>query len=98
MTSPVSPRTSRRRGGDDGSPRRLEALSDGVFAIVMTLLVLEIHVPDGPAGNLGTELAHLVPTLLTYALSFTVRGVLWFGHRPQVEHRSDCCASDSRMR
>ncbi len=52
----------------------------------------------GPAGNFGTELAHLVPTLLTYALSFTVLGMLCFGHRPQVEHRSDCCANDSRMR
>ncbi|MGA3124340.1 MAG: TMEM175 family protein, partial [Polyangiaceae bacterium] len=46
---------------------RLEAFSDGVIAIIVTITVLEIKVPRG--ADLGA-LASLVPTLLSYALSF----------------------------
>lgn len=68
-----------------GSPRRVEALSDGIFAIVMTLIVLEIHVPRGSASALLDDLSRLGPTLLTYALTFVTLGVLWFGNRTQSE-------------
>lgn len=63
---------------------RIEALSDGVFAIVMTLLVLEIHVPDLPANasnlDLIPALAHLWPKFLSYAVSFASLGVYWISH------------------
>ena len=70
---------------DVGSLRRLEALTDGVFAIVMTLIVLQIGVPRGPEAALWRELRALVPTLLTYALTFITLGALWFGNRTQSE-------------
>lgn len=73
------------RTAGQGSPRRVEALADGVFAIVMTLIVLEIRVPSGPAGELGAQLVDVLPTLLTYAITFAVLGILWFGHRSQFE-------------
>lgn len=69
-----------------GSYRRVELLTDAVFAIVMTLLVLEIAIPEGPAAELGDELTALVPTLLTYALTFITIGTLWFGNRTQGEY------------
>lgn len=78
--------STNRRSPHEGSPRRVEALSDGVFAIVMTLLVLSAQIPNVPAAQLGHSLALLVPTLLTYGLTFTVLGVLWFGHRTQFEY------------
>jgi uncharacterized membrane protein len=63
---------------------RIEALSDGIFAIVMTLLILEIHVPDLPrnASNLqlGPALLHLWPKFLSYAVSFVSLGVYWISH------------------
>jgi uncharacterized membrane protein len=63
---------------------RIEALSDGLFAIVMTLLVLELHVPDLPANasnlQLGPALLHLWPKFVTYAVSFLSLGVYWVGH------------------
>jgi len=56
---------------------RLEAFSDGVIAIIITIMVLELRVPH------GTELAALrplVPTLLSYALSFVFLGIYWSNH------------------
>ena len=64
--------------GDEISKRRLETLTDGVFVIVMTLLVLEIAVPrlshSDASANLTKELIELSPVLLSYATSFIVLG------------------------
>jgi len=57
---------------------RLEAFSDGVFAIAITLLVLEIKVP--PGESLGLGLLHLWPSYLAYAISFIVIGAIWINH------------------
>lgn len=57
---------------------RIEAFSDGVFAIAITLLVLEIKVP--PGESLGLGLLHLWPSYLAYAISFIVIGAIWINH------------------
>lgn len=57
---------------------RLEAFSDGVFAIVITLLVLEVR-PSGGGGGLDMFL-HALPHMLTFALSFVLVGVYWVAH------------------
>jgi hypothetical protein len=49
---------------------RLEALSDGTFAIIITLLVLEIHRPGAAVGHLGKELPQAWPSYLAYAVAF----------------------------
>jgi uncharacterized membrane protein len=62
---------------------RIVAFSDGVMAIAITLLVLNIDVPELPddrAYQLADELYQLAPTLLAYALSFAVIGRFWMGH------------------
>ena len=63
---------------------RLETFSDGVFAIVMTLHVLEIKVPElhGPVtdAQLLTSLFELAPFFLLYAISFIVLAVVWINH------------------
>ena len=56
---------------------RLEAFSDGVFAILVTILVLDLKVPRG-AGL--ADLAPLLPTFLAYVLSFTNLGIYWNNH------------------
>ena len=61
------------------STNRLEALSDGVFAIVITLLVLDLRLPPGH-GGLETRLVSLWPRLLAYVFTFVVVGVYWAGH------------------
>jgi uncharacterized membrane protein len=61
-------------------PHRIEALSDGVFAIVMTLLVLDIRIPVGhmtSETNLWYALMHTAPKILTYVLSFSLAGQFW---------------------
>jgi uncharacterized membrane protein len=68
---------------------RFEAFSDGVFAIAITLLVLEIHLPD--AETLSNEqllhyLAHLWPQLLTYVTSFATIGIIWLNHHSTFVH------------
>ena len=68
-----------------GATNRIEALIDGVFAIVMTIIVLEIEIPDGAADDLLSRLGANVPTLLAYALVFVTLGTLWFGNRTQSE-------------
>lgn len=65
------------------SKHRLEAFSDGVFAIVITLLVLDIHLPP---TNVTTDRAMLnliwsiTPTILTYVFTFLVVGIFWVAH------------------
>lgn len=67
---------------------RLEALGDGVFAVAMTLLVLELKVPEwqGDVTNamVWAHLHELGPKLLAFVLSFAVLGIMWFAHR--MEH------------
>jgi uncharacterized membrane protein len=53
-----------------GSPRRLEMLTDGIVAIVMTLIVLQIAIPGAPTAQLPHDLRNLLPTLLVYGLLF----------------------------
>ncbi|HEX79211.1 MAG TPA: DUF1211 domain-containing protein [Dehalococcoidia bacterium] len=66
------------------TPKRLEALTDGVFAIVMTLLVLEISVPEIAQSSRHTELPQrlleLWPKLLSYFISFVILGIFWYLH------------------
>ncbi|WP_436789567.1 TMEM175 family protein [Yinghuangia sp. YIM S10712] len=67
--------------GDQHRPDRLVALSDGVFAIAMTLLVLDISVPQGlDSAAYGEELGDLPPKLYAYALSFLIIGIFWLDH------------------
>ena len=56
---------------------RLEAFSDGVLAIVITIMVLELKVPHGP--SLGA-VAALLPVFLSYVLSFVYVGIYWNNH------------------
>lgn len=56
---------------------RLEAFSDGVFAIIITIMVLEIKVPH---GSDWTVLRPLIPTFISYILSFTFIGIYWANH------------------
>lgn len=64
---------------------RLEAFSDGVFAIAATLLVLEIKVPPADSA-LGSELVRLWPSYFAYAISFIVIGAIWINHHAMFDH------------
>src|SRR5262249_532675 len=59
------------------SPTRLEAFSDGVLAVIITIMVLELRPPGG--DSLGA-LRQLIPGLLIYVLSFTFIGNYWNNH------------------
>ncbi len=59
------------------STTRLEAFSDGVLAIIITIMVLELR---GPHGTALTDLAPLLPTFLSYLLSFIYIGIYWNNH------------------
>jgi TMEM175 potassium channel family protein len=63
-------------------PSRVLALSDGVFAIIMTLLVLEVHVPELTARHsLAAALREIRPSLVAFVISFIMAGMYWVGHR-----------------
>jgi uncharacterized membrane protein len=63
-------------------PARVLALSDGVFAIVLTLLVLEIQVPDLAGGqSLEVALREVRPSFVAFLISFLVVAIAWAGHR-----------------
>lgn len=69
-------------GGEGSAPDRLVFLSDGVFAIAATLLVLDLSVPDGlDAAGFRHEVARLRPEMGAYALSFFVISTYWLEHR-----------------
>jgi uncharacterized membrane protein len=67
---------------------RVEALTDGVFAVAMTLLVLDIKVPELEQSLASTDLPYrllaLWPKFLSYAISFVILGVYWVGHHLQL--------------
>jgi uncharacterized membrane protein len=64
------------------SPDRVVALSDGVFAIIITILVLEIAVPeDLSEQSLIEALDDLRPTLVAWVISFLLTGMFWVAHR-----------------
>ena len=64
---------------------RLEAFSDGVIAIAITLLVLEIHVPEtGGPDSLGHQLADQWPSYAAYLVSFVTIGIIWVNHHAMV--------------
>jgi uncharacterized membrane protein len=62
------------------STSRLEAFSDGVFAVAITLLVLQFIGPEVPSGGLLHALLGQWPQLVTYVASFLTVGVLWVNH------------------
>jgi uncharacterized membrane protein len=69
---------------DARGPERLEAFSDGVFAIAITLLVLEIHVPPIDEGTTSAQildaLGKLWPSYVGYVVSFLTIGNAWINH------------------
>jgi len=77
------------------SAERLAALSDGIFAVAMTLLVLDLKVPASEAihsePELGRALLALSPRLLMFAMSVLTLGIFWVGQQTQLNHlgRSD---------
>jgi uncharacterized membrane protein len=72
------------------SLERLAALSDGVFAVAMTLLVLDLHAPAAETihseGDLRQKLLPLLPRLLAYLMSFLTLGIFWVGQQTQLNH------------
>ncbi len=77
--------------GDDEDPNaRLLALSDGVIAVAITLLVLDIRLPEGfgeySDAELWAALLALGPRLLAYLISFFVIASFWFSHRSKFNH------------
>jgi uncharacterized membrane protein len=71
-------------------PERLEAFSDGVFAIAITLLILEVRVPSGEdlssSARLADALWALWPSYLAYAIGFSTIGVMWINHHNLLRH------------
>jgi uncharacterized membrane protein len=66
------------------SKGRLEAFSDGVLAVAITLLVLDLRVPEPGTGALGHQLAHEWPSYAAYAISFLTIGIIWINHHAAV--------------
>jgi uncharacterized membrane protein len=64
---------------------RLEAFSDGVFAIVITLLVLDIRIPEEEYSKLPELLLGLLPRVISYAMSFAIIGIYWVGHHQSFQ-------------
>jgi uncharacterized membrane protein len=69
---------------------RLAALSDGIFAVAMTLLVLDLHIPTAAQVHSERELlyalAALGPQWIAYLMSFLTLGIFWAGQQTQLNH------------
>ena len=70
-----------------GGIQRLTTLADGVFAIVMTLLILDLRVPSLPSdvndAVLNHQLRAILPNFASFILSFVLTGIYWVGHHVQ---------------
>ena len=78
VKSPPALRQAKNKG-------RLEAFSDGVFAIAITLLVIEIAVPQHAGGHLLSALLHERPVYLAYFVAFMTLGIVWIEHSALTE-------------
>jgi len=70
---------------------RIEAFSDGVFSIAITLLILEIKIPAAGSGNLSVQLLRQWPSYFAFVFSFAFIGIMWINHHRLFSHikRSD---------
>ena len=70
---------------------RIEAFSDGVFAIAITLLILEIKIPGAGSGDLTRQLLKQWPSYVAFIISFAFIGIMWINHHRLFTHikRSD---------
>lgn len=81
------PKRESQYAGHLMSKHRIEQLDDGVFAIVMTILVLELKVPwDVPEHLLATTIIDQWPVLLAYIASFINLGIFWIGQHYQFHY------------
>jgi uncharacterized membrane protein len=85
---PLMPSLYNRVAGQ--SVERLAALSDGIFAVAMTLLVLDLHVPLREAVHSEHDLRHLLfalaPRLVIFLMSVMTLGIFWVGQQTQLNH------------
>ncbi|WCE42752.1 TMEM175 family protein [Lactiplantibacillus plantarum] len=72
---------------------RFQAFSDGIFAILITILVLEFHIPDYQPGHLLAALLAQWPLILSYVFSYFYVGTLWLFH-----HEVDCKINPNAVR
>jgi len=84
----------RRRGFRTG---RLEAFSDGVFAIAVTLLILDIGVSGTAGHDLGAAIRGLWPSYLAYVASFSTIGAAWLAHNAITEYLEHADAAFVRL-
>ena len=84
----------RRRGFRTG---RLEAFSDGVFAIAVTLLILDIGVSGTASHDLGAAIRGLWPSYLAYIASFSTIGAAWLAHNAITEYLDRADAAFVRL-
>ena len=79
-------------GSDSGhashwdDPHRATGFSDAVFAIIITLLVLELPPPEGEPGHMLADLLAQWPAYLAYVASYLTIGVVWMNHRAVFHH------------
>jgi len=71
---------------DKATPERLSAFSDGVFAVLITVLVLELHPPESPNF---TALLALWPTWLSYAVSYLFIAIVWINHHYLMRYAAE---------
>ena len=79
------------------SVERLQTLADGVFAVAMTLLVLDLRLPESEAGSssaLWSQVTDLAPQFAAYLLSFTMLATFWLAEHTILER---CRASDRML-
>jgi len=84
-SAPSDPAASGSGFGTERNPERLAFFSDAVFAIAVTLLVLEIHPPQD-TRQLLQGLAALWPSYLSYAITFLLIGQVWANHHVMFDH------------
>ena len=65
---------------------RIEAFSDGVFAIAITLLILEIKIPASGSGELSVQLLQQWPSYFAFVISFAFIGIMWINHHRLFTH------------
>jgi hypothetical protein len=65
---------------------RIEAFSDGVFAIAITLLILEIKIPTAGSGDLSRQLIRQWPSYFAFVISFAFIGIMWINHHRLFTH------------